>query len=135
MVPEIWSMTHRIFCHFGPFFALLQKTTQKQHKKSKFWKTEKKNPQRYYHFTHVYHKWQSYNVWLLRYEVWWTEFFAILDYFLHFYPLNNPKNQNFEKLKKNTWRYHHFKQVYQYHDHMLNCSLDMACNGFNYFSV
>ena len=23
MVPEIWSMTDRIFCHFGPFFALL----------------------------------------------------------------------------------------------------------------
>ena len=23
MVPEIWSMTDRIFCNFGPFFALL----------------------------------------------------------------------------------------------------------------
>ena len=23
MVPEIWSTTDRIFCHFGPFFALL----------------------------------------------------------------------------------------------------------------
>ena len=23
MVPEIWSMTDRIFCHFGPFFAFL----------------------------------------------------------------------------------------------------------------
>ena len=22
MVPEIWSMTERIFCHFGPFFSL-----------------------------------------------------------------------------------------------------------------
>ena len=22
-VPEIWSETDRIFCHFGPFFALL----------------------------------------------------------------------------------------------------------------
>ena len=22
MVPEIWSVTDRIFCHFGPFFAL-----------------------------------------------------------------------------------------------------------------
>ena len=21
--PEIWSVTNRIFCHFGPFFALL----------------------------------------------------------------------------------------------------------------
>ena len=23
MVPKIWSMTDRIICHFGPFFALL----------------------------------------------------------------------------------------------------------------
>ena len=23
MAPEIWSATDRIFCHFGPFFALL----------------------------------------------------------------------------------------------------------------
>ena len=23
MVPEIWSMTEIIFCHLGPFFALL----------------------------------------------------------------------------------------------------------------
>ena len=23
MVPEIWSVTDRIFCHFGPLFALL----------------------------------------------------------------------------------------------------------------
>ena len=26
---------------------------------------------------------------------------------------NNPKNQNFEKNEKHTWRYHHFTQVYQ----------------------
>ena len=38
MIPEIWSMMDRTFCHFGPF--------------------------------------------------------------LHFYPLNNPRNQNFEKMQK-----------------------------------
>ena len=27
-------------------------------------------------------------------------FFVILDHFLLFYPPNNPKNQNFEKMKK-----------------------------------
>ena len=27
--------------------------------------------------------------------------------FLPFCPSNNPQNQNFEKLKKNTWRYYH----------------------------
>ena len=29
-----------------------------------------------------------------------TEFFLISDYFLRFYPTNNPENQNFEKKKR-----------------------------------
>ena len=29
-----------------------------------------------------------------------TDFFVILDHFLPFYPPNNLKNQNFEKMKK-----------------------------------
>ena len=49
---EIWSVTDRIFYHFGPFFALVP--------------TNEKNALRYYHFTHVYHKWNSYNVWFLK---------------------------------------------------------------------
>ena len=31
---------------------------------------EKKNTWRYYHFTHLHHKWQSYDVWFLRYGEW-----------------------------------------------------------------
>ena len=83
-----------------------------------------KNVWRYYHFTQVYHKWEPYDVWFLRYEAWQTKCFVFT-----FLPPNNPKNQNFEKLKKkNTWshftqvdqkswkkawRYHHFTDVYQ----------------------
>ena len=51
----------------------------------------------------MYQKWQSYDVWFLKYRARWTEFFVILDYFLFFallYTLNNLKNQNFEKMKK-----------------------------------
>ena len=59
-----------------------------------------KNIWRYYNFTYLHHKWQSYDVWFLRYEAWRTEFFIILDWFLPFYLPNNPKNQNFEELKK-----------------------------------
>ena len=67
--------------------------------KSQHWKNQK-TTWRYYHFTHEQHKWQSYHVWSLRYGVWQTEFFVILDRFLPFYPTNNAKNQNFEKMKK-----------------------------------
>ena len=58
MVTEIWSATDRIFCHFGPFFALYSPPPPPTHP-------------------------------------------------------NNLKNQNFEKMKKKAWRYHHFTQVYQ----------------------
>ena len=71
IVPEIWNLTDRIFSHFGPFFALLP---PKQPWKSKLWKNEQ-NTWRIHHFTNVYHKWQSYDVWSLRNGVQQKEFF------------------------------------------------------------
>ena len=62
---------------------------------------------RYHHFTHVYHKWQSCAVCFLKYGAWQTNFFVILGRFLPFYPPNNPKNQNSEKMKM-----YHFTPVY-----------------------
>ena len=40
-------------------------------------------------------------------------FLSFWTIFCTFNPFNNPKNQNFEKMKKNAWRYHHFTYVYQ----------------------
>ena len=60
--------------------------------KLKFGKNVKK-PWRYYPFTHVYHKWRSYDVWHGR------QFFVILGHFLPSDPLNNQKNENFERMK------------------------------------
>ena len=39
-------------------------------------------------------------LWYLRYEAWQTKCFDILGHFLLFYTTNNPKNLNFEKVKK-----------------------------------
>ena len=64
-VPEIWSYTGKIFSHFGPFFALLLKNQNFE-----------KTAWRYHQLTLVYHKWQSYDVWLLRYKVQRTELFV-----------------------------------------------------------
>ena len=149
MVPEIWSMTDIIFCHFGLLFAHLPPNNPKNknfknwkkwleilsfytlyHKcqlydiwllRYRAWQTKcfvlldntsqfyllktlkirilKKNEKKTwrYHFTHVCHNWQSYDVWFLRYEAWQTEFFVILDCFLPFYPTKTLKNENFEK--------------------------------------
>ena len=54
----------------------------------------------------------------LRYGVQQTEMFVILGHFSPFYPTNNPKNENFEKMEKNTRRSHHFTLVYhKWHPH------------------
>ena len=48
---------------------------------------------------YTHYKRQPHHVWFLRYRAEWTEFFT-LDHFLPFFPSNNPKNQNFENMKK-----------------------------------
>ena len=83
----------------------------------------------------MHHKWQSYNAWFLTYEAWQTEFVLILGHFLPFYPTNNPKNQNFKKIKKAHGYIIILHKCTKNHDHMLYCSWDMACNRCNlYFS-
>ena len=57
-----------IFCPFTP---------QNNQKKLKFWKN-KNYTWRYYHFTHVYHKSHSYDVWFLRYGAWRIIFFSFM---------------------------------------------------------
>ena len=96
-----WDMEHNRhnFLSFCLFFALLPLPPPMDQENQNFEKM-KKNSWRYYHFTKAYHKWQSYAVRFLRYGVQQTEFFVILGHFLPFYPPKNPKNQNFEKMKK-----------------------------------
>ena len=69
--------TQSFFCHFGPFFALLPHYWPQ---KLKFEKTTQ-SAKRHYPFTHVCHKWRSYDVWSLRYKAWQTKFFFILGLF------------------------------------------------------
>ena len=106
MVPEIRSTTDIIFCYSGLFFALLPTYGPRKSKlKKKKWKKHLKI------LSFYKHKRQSYDAWFLRYGMQLTEFFVILDHFLPSYPLNNPKNQNFEKNEKIPGRYYHFTQV------------------------
>ena len=112
MIPEIWCTTDRIFSNFRPFFALLHPLppiTTNRIKILRQWK----NTWRYHHFTQVHHKWQSYDIWFLRYEVHQIEFFlsswAIFCPFTHL----TAWKVNFSKKWKKPRRYHHFTQAYQ----------------------
>ena len=63
------------------------------------WKKIVKKPRRYYPFTHVYHKWKSYDAWFLRYKGTRDRVFSYLGPFFALWPPNNPKNQIFEKME------------------------------------
>ena len=119
-VLSLWT----VFCPFTPIWT----------HKIKIWKNEK-NTLRYYHFTNVYHKWQSYDIWFFRYRVHQTKCFVILEHFVPFYLPNNLKNQNFEKLKKTPGDIIILHKCTKNHDHMLYCSLNITRNGCNYFSL
>ena len=69
-----------------------------------FWKNEKKNTWRYHHFTEVYYKWQSYDIWFLRYEVQQTYFLSFWAIFCPFTPIKAKKIKIWKNNEKNTWR-------------------------------
>ena len=77
---------------FSPFSPLTTQKIKNFEKITKAWIN--------YHFTHVYHKWQLYDVWLLRYWAQQTEYFVILDHFCPFIPLTIQKIKILKKWKK-----------------------------------
>ena len=108
---SLWT----VFSPFTPLWTQKIKILEK-------WK---KHLRRYYHLTNVYHKWQLYDIWFFRYGVQQTKCFVILDRFLPFYPpTNNPKNQNFEKLRKAPGDTIILHKCTKNYDHMLYCFLD-----------
>ena len=94
MFLEIRGMTD-IICHSGLFFAHLPPYG---HRKSMFWKNENK-PEDIItlQMCTINDSHMMYGSW---YGVGLKFFFVILDRFLPFYPPNNPKDQDFEKMKK-----------------------------------
>ena len=99
---DIWFLKYKvrqteIFVILGHFLTF----QPSDNLESQNFKIEKSS-WRYYHFTHLQHKWQLYDVWLQKYGAQQRIFF-ILDHFLPFYQPKNLKNQNFEKMKKLPW--------------------------------
>ena len=67
-------------------------------------------------------------------QVWQTEFFVILDHFLHFYPSIDPENQNFKKIKKTPGDIIILHRCAIYEDHMMYSYWDMEHNRQNVLS-
>ena len=130
MFPEVWSVTDRIFLSFWIAFCYFTPLTTRKIKILKNWK----NAWRSYHFTNVYHKWQSNDVWLLRYWAQQSYFVVILDHSLPFYPPNNPIYQNFEKIKKTPGDNIILQMCTINYNHMMYTSWDIKCNRQNFSS-
>ena len=136
MVPDIWSVTDRIFCHYGPFLPFYPPIGPEN---QNFEKIKKKNTWRYYDFTNVYHRWKAYDIWFFRRGVQQTKLFVIMVRFLLFCSPppapNNPKNQNFEKLKKTLGDIMILHKCTKNYDQMMYGSWDMVRDRCNcYFS-
>ena len=99
MVPDIWSVTDRIFCHYGPFLPFYPPIGPEN---QNFEKIKKKNTWRYYDFTNVYHRWKAYDIWFFRRGVQQTKLFVIMDRFLLFCspPLTTQKIKILKKWKR-----------------------------------
>ena len=94
-----WDMEHdrQNFLSFWTFFWPFTPVTTRKTKNLKKWK---RKAWRYYNFEQVYHKWQPHDILFLRYEVWRTELFVILDCFFPFTPLKTQKIKILKNWKK-----------------------------------
>ena len=113
MVHEIWSTIDRIVLilnHFLPFYPSMDQESQNFEKM-------KRTPWDII-ILHMCTINDNHDVWFLRYGAQRTEYLPFWIIFCHFTlphhlpPTNNPENQNFEKVKKNSWRQYHFTHVY-----------------------
>ena len=87
MLPEIWSVTDIIFCHFGSFFVLFHYWPPKL----KFGKNVKETPGDIIllNMCNINEDHIMYGSCDIRHS---SFFFVILGHFLPFFPTNNPKN-------------------------------------------
>ena len=147
-IDEIWkSQKIRIFVKMK---RKKKRWRYHQHsRKPKFWKNEK-SIWRCHHFKLVQQKtwsydvcllrygvwqtWWSYDIWFLRYGAWQIEFFIISSYFLPFYPPNNTKNQNFEKMIKTPGGIIILNVSAMKENHMINDSWDMEQNFLPFYT-
>ena len=87
----------------------------------------KRDTQNFLSFWTVFYPFTPLTTWKIKIKF----FFVILDHFLPFYFPNNPKNQNFEKLKKAHQDIIILLKCTKNHDHILYCSIDMMHNRCN----
>ena len=118
-----------ILGHFLPFYP--PPTTPQ---KSKVWKTKKfAGDIIILHMCTINDNHMMHGSWDIERDR--QNFLSFLTIFCPFTPPNNPKNENFRKMKKASEDIIILHMCTKYHGHMLYCSWDMTCDRCNcYFS-
>ena len=111
-----------IFCSFTPL-------TTKKITILKYWK-KKHLEILSFHMCTINNNQKMYGSWDIECDG--QNFLSFWTIFAHL-PPKNPKNQNFEKMKKMPGDIIILHKCTKNHDHMLQCSWDMACDRCNYF--
>ena len=131
MVPQIWSMTDRIFCHSGPSFAIFPLN---QPKKSRFWKMKRKPGDILILYKCIindnhmmYGSWDMVRNGCHFYFLFWA-------IFCPFTSLTAQKFKIGKQWKKALKISSFYNSDTKNHVHMLYCSWHMARDGCNYFS-
>ena len=98
---ESWDMEHdrQNFFSFWTIFCPFTPSPPNNPENQNFEKMKKKRCG-YHHFTQVYNKWQSYDIWFLRYEVHQTGFFFHLAPFFALLPPYQPEKWKCQKNEK-----------------------------------
>ena len=113
MVPEMWSTTDKVFCHFGPFFALF--LPRPSNSENQNFEKLKKTPGDIIilHMYTIIDNHVMYGSWNME-----CDGHFVLSFWTIFCPFN-PSPLTTQKLKikkkneKSTWRYHHSTHLYQ----------------------
>ena len=129
MVPEIWSTTEIIFCHSGPFFALLLPYGPRNQN----FQRNGKNIWRYNHFTNISNSHMRYGSSNMKCNG--QNFLSSWAVSCSFTPLTNPKNDNFEKMKKKPGDIIILHRCNINENHMMYDSWDTDPNGQNVFAL
>ena len=130
MIPEKWSMTKRVFSHFGPMFTPLPPPSPLRTQRIKSLKKWKKSARDIIvlHKCTINDNHMIYGSWDINCNR--QIFFVILGHFWSFYPPNSPKNDSIRKMKTpgDIIILHEGTKT---HNHRLQCSWDMVRDGCN----
>ena len=126
MVPEIWSVMDRIFCYFGPFFALYPPNNPKNQNFEKLEKTPGNII--ILHMCNKIHDHMLYCSWDMAHD--WCNYFSSWAIFCHFTSLTAWKIKILKKWKRKP----EATIILQSVPKIMISSWDMTCDRCNYFS-